>query len=57
MHVLCAHGDNIPQLLQSLGLAGSPCRKGSIWVIERDGTGKVRRADYIEPQTTPRKEG
>jgi phosphohistidine phosphatase SixA len=39
----CSHGDVIPELLESLARAGTvlrgdACEKGSIWVLERDGS-------------------
>lgn len=47
MHILCAHGDNIPWLLDELKIEwNGRCKKGSIWVIERDGRGKVLASRY-----------
>jgi phosphohistidine phosphatase SixA len=55
--VLCAHGDNLPELL--LALAGHlddvptdpPFAKGSTWVLTRKpgAGGKVRTAAYLPP--------
>lgn len=41
---VCAHGDNIPMLLQGLGLPGEPCRKGSVWEVRWRGATPVRAA-------------
>lgn len=49
VHALCAHGDNIPAALRAMGLNGEPCRKGSIWIIERDATREIVRAEYLRP--------
>lgn len=53
--VLSTHGDVIPTLLEALarrdGLDlpdGYPCAKGSTWVLESDGTGRVERAIYLQ---------
>ena len=48
LHVLCAHGDNIPALLDKLGVAWNQCKKGSIWMVTRNDQGKVTNARYIE---------
>lgn len=46
-HVLCAHGDNIPWLLDKLKINwNGRCKKGSMWLIQRDGRGKVIKARY-----------
>lgn len=37
---LCAHGDNIPALLRELGLDDHPCRKGSVWEVAWDSSGR-----------------
>ena len=53
VHILCAHGDNIPWLLESLKIDwDDQCTKGSIWTIERDGRGRVTAAEYT---TTPKR--
>jgi 8-oxo-dGTP diphosphatase len=45
--ILCAHGDNIPWLLQELRIDwDGRCKKGSIWRVERDARGRVMRAEY-----------
>jgi len=47
VHILCAHGDNIPWLLDELKIDWDDrCKKGSVWVIERDGRGRVTQAKY-----------
>jgi 8-oxo-dGTP diphosphatase len=51
--VLCSHGDVVPELIQALArrgmlIEGRPdWRKGTIWVLERDGAGVTRGA--VEP--------
>jgi phosphohistidine phosphatase SixA len=46
-HILCAHGDNIPWLLDELKINwNGRCKKGSIWFIQRDAQGKVLKARY-----------
>jgi phosphohistidine phosphatase SixA len=51
--VLCSHGDLIPDLLDQLigeGLeaVGRDCKKGSTWVLERDGR-DFARGTYLAP--------
>jgi broad specificity phosphatase PhoE len=47
VHILSAHGDNIPWLLQKLRVDwDGRCKKGSIWLIGRDARGRVMRAEY-----------
>ena len=47
--LLCAHGDNIPWLLDELGIDwNGKCKKGSIWMIQRDGRGAVKEAKYVK---------
>ncbi len=51
--VLCSHGDLIPDLLNQLigegmDAVGRDCKKGSTWVLERDGSRFVR-ATYLPP--------
>jgi len=56
-HVLCAHGDLIPALMQRLvnqGMRASApqrCQKGSVWEIELDG-GRPVKARYRPPPAT-----
>ncbi len=48
VHIICAHGDNIPWLLDDLHIDWKQqCKKGSIWCIARDGRGKVISARYL----------
>jgi 8-oxo-(d)GTP phosphatase len=44
--VLCAHGDNIPKLLDELRVKWDDCAKGSIWSLSVDEEGRVRQAVY-----------
>ena len=51
--VACCHGDLIPAALEHLREVGVPCddgptKKGSTWLLERDG-GAVVRARYLPP--------
>jgi len=51
--VLCSHGDLIPDVVNHLidtGMEalGRDCKKGSTWVLERDGTRFVR-GTYLPP--------
>ncbi len=47
VHIICAHGDNIPWLLDDLKIDWDDrCKKGSVWMIERDGRGRVVQAKY-----------
>jgi len=54
--VLCTHGDVIPELLKLVEHRGADLprqlqwRKGSTWVLEREGD-KVVRATYTPPPT------
>jgi hypothetical protein len=48
LHVYCAHGDNIPALLNTLGIDCHRCEKGSIWLLKRNGQGKIVDTAYIE---------
>lgn len=49
-HVICAHGDNIPWLLEQLGIACHECRKGSVWVVDlADESDEVIASRYLEP--------
>ncbi len=52
--VLCSHGDVIPRLLRRLGSTGvdgvnGTAQKGSLWVLETDGAGRVVAARYEPP--------
>jgi 8-oxo-(d)GTP phosphatase len=49
LHVYCAHGDNIPALLEALGIDCNQCKKGSIWMIKRDDQGEITEVSYVEP--------
>ncbi len=49
VHVICAHGDNIPWLLASLEIEMPECRKGSVWVLHRDSSSRIARTRYIAP--------
>lgn len=49
LHIFCAHGDNIPALLDSLDIEHEDCQKGSIWLIKRDDKGKVTEVAYVPP--------
>lgn len=47
VHIICAHGDNIPWLLDDLHIDWKQqCKKGSLWFIERDGRGRVISARH-----------
>jgi 8-oxo-dGTP diphosphatase len=48
LHVLCAHGDNIPALLETLGIHCHECKKGSIWLLKRDVEGRIVDTAYID---------
>ena len=50
--VICAHGDNIPDLLGRLKLQWYQCAKASTWRLELDDDQKVVDAQYIEPPQT-----
>jgi len=47
--VLCAHGDNIPWLLESLGITEPECRKGSIWRLAFNRARALIEHHYIPP--------
>lgn len=53
--VMCSHGDVIPDVVGALvrrgcDLTGPPdWRKGSVWVLERDGDGVITRATAWPP--------
>jgi 8-oxo-dGTP diphosphatase len=49
LHVLCAHGDNIPALLNDLDIDCAECRKASIWMLKRDDEGEITDVTYVEP--------
>jgi phosphohistidine phosphatase SixA len=51
--VLCSHGDLIPDLVdhliaEGMEAVGRDCKKGSTWVIERDGPA-FARGTYLPP--------
>jgi 8-oxo-dGTP diphosphatase len=47
IHIICAHGDNIPWLLDAMKIDwDGRCKKGSMWVIQRDGRGRVTGFSY-----------
>ncbi len=51
--VLCSHGDVIPELIdhligEGLEAVGRDCKKGSTWVLERNGPSFVR-GTYLPP--------
>lgn len=55
---ICSHGDLIPDLLnhliaEGMEAVGRDCKKGSTWVLDRDGAG-FARATYLPP---PPREG
>ena len=47
--VLCAHGDNIPDLLGRLQLQWYKCAQASTWRLEFDDAWAVAGSAYIEP--------
>ena len=47
-HVICAHGDNIPDLLTRLNVDYDACQKGSVWKVVLEGD-RVVAATYIRP--------
>jgi broad specificity phosphatase PhoE len=49
IHVLCAHADNIPALLEELDIEWKECRKASIWMLKRDDEGEITDVTYVEP--------
>lgn len=52
-YVWCAHGDNIPWLLRSLGIAcetEAECKKGSVWRLEFENSGRLASARYLIPE-------
>ena len=47
VHVICGHGDNIPWLLEDLKVDwDGRCKKGSLWLLQRDRNGRVADAQY-----------
>jgi len=48
-YALCSHGDRIPATLDDLGIKWEKCKKGSVWVVGFDKTGKVIKTDYLVP--------
>lgn len=49
LHIYCAHGDNIPALLDSLGIEWDECKKGSIYMLKRDDEGEITDVVYVKP--------
>ena len=49
LHIYCAHGDNIPALLDHLGIDCMECKKGSIWMLKRDDDGEITEVSYVKP--------
>ena len=49
VHVLCAHGDNIPDLLNRMEVHWHEYRKASIWMLKCDDFGEVIEVAYVEP--------
>lgn len=54
--VVCSHGDVIPGVIEWVGsqgaqVTGRGCQKGSIWVLDHDGTNWVH-ARYVQPAKT-----
>lgn len=47
LHIFCAHGDNIPALLDDLGIDCHDCKKGSIWLLKMNDQGKITETAYI----------
>lgn len=47
--VLCAHGDNIPDLLGRLKLQWYKCAQASTWRLEFDDEWTVTDSTYLEP--------
>jgi phosphohistidine phosphatase SixA len=48
-YALCSHGDRIPATLDELGIKWEKCKKGSVWVVGFDKTGRVIKTDYLAP--------
>jgi 8-oxo-(d)GTP phosphatase len=48
-YALCSHGDRIPATLDELGIKWEKCKKGSVWVVGFDKTGKIVKTDYLAP--------
>ncbi|MCC6574344.1 MAG: histidine phosphatase family protein [Planctomycetes bacterium] len=49
-YLICAHGDNIPETLDRLGVKWEKCAKGSCWRLKISDKGEVNEAEYIPPQ-------
>jgi phosphohistidine phosphatase SixA len=49
LHIFCAHGDNIPALLESLGIECEECSIGSMWMLKRDDQGAITDVVYVLP--------
>ena len=59
--VLCSHGDLIPDLVDQLigegmDAVGRDCKKGSTWVVEREGD-TFTRGTYLPPPKRPDRGG
>ncbi len=46
-HIICSHGDWIPQALQILGISNLPCRKGS-WTEVQQSNGIIYVSSYLD---------
>lgn len=49
-HEVCAvvaHGDNIPALLDELGIQAHACQTASAWKVEVDSSGQTSSSEYI----------
>jgi 8-oxo-dGTP diphosphatase len=47
--VLCAHGDNIPEVLERFEIDWHECPKASVWMIKCDEHGTALEVAYSEP--------
>lgn len=52
VHVICAHGDNIPHLLGVLGVKCDRCQTASVTHVDLDSTGIVLAATYQRASDT-----
>lgn len=56
--VLCTHGNIVSDVLDGLASGGVrfshqlACKKGSVWTLETDGSGAIRRARYTPPRAS-----
>ena len=48
-YAMCSHGDRIPATLDELKIKWEKCKKGSVWVVGFDKSGKVVKTDYLAP--------